>query len=139
MEMHRDDPACANCHSRLDPIGFGLQNIVVNLVSGIVILLERTLKIGDFVDLQSGVRGHVREIGLRYTRVTTNDDVDVIVPNSEFVNGRVTNWTYQDRLQRVHIPFGVAYGSDKERVKAAALRAGSKEPYWIRAGNRTSG
>jgi small-conductance mechanosensitive channel len=104
-------------------IGFGMQSIVANLVSGIVILLERTLKIGDFVDLQSGVRGHVREIGLRYTRVTTNDDVDVIVPNSEFVNGRVTNWTYQDRLQRVHIPFGVAYGSDKDRVKAAALRA----------------
>lgn len=104
-------------------IGFGLQNIVANLVSGIVILLERTLKIGDFVDLQSGVRGHVREIGLRFTRVATNDDVDVIVPNSEFINGRVTNWTYQNRFHRVHIPFGVAYGSDKERVKAAALRA----------------
>lgn len=104
-------------------IGFGLQNIVANFVSGIVILLERTLKVGDFVDLQSGVRGHVREIGLRYTRVTTNDDVDIIVPNSEFINGRVTNWTYQTRLHRVHIPFGVAYGSDKERVKAAALRA----------------
>ncbi|MGD8476383.1 MAG: mechanosensitive ion channel [Burkholderiales bacterium] len=104
-------------------IGFGLQNIAANLVSGIVILLERTLKVGDFVDLQSGVRGHVREIGLRYTRVNTNDDVDVIVPNSEFVNGRVTNWTYDNRVRRVHIPFGVAYGSDKERVKAAALRA----------------
>jgi small-conductance mechanosensitive channel len=104
-------------------IGFGMQNIVANFVSGIVILLERTLKVGDFVDLQSGVRGHVREIGLRYTRVTTNDDVDIIVPNSEFVNGRVTNWTYQNRLHRVHIPFGVAYGSDKERVKAAVLRA----------------
>jgi small-conductance mechanosensitive channel len=104
-------------------IGFGLQSIAANLVSGIVILLERTLKVGDFVDLQSGVRGHVREIGLRYTRVNTNDDVDVIVPNSEFVNGRVTNWTYDNRVRRVHIPFGVAYGSDKERVKAAALRA----------------
>jgi len=104
-------------------IGFGLQNIVANFVSGIVILLEGTLKVGDFVDLQSGVRGHVREIGLRYTLVTTNDEVDVIVPNSEFVNGRVTNWTYQNRTHRLHIPFGVAYGSDKERVKAAALRA----------------
>ena len=104
-------------------IGFGMQNIVSNFVSGIVILLERTLKVGDFVDLQSGVRGHVREIGLRYTRVTTNDDVDVIVPNSEFINGRVTNWTYTNRVRRVHVPFGVAYGSDKERVKAAALRA----------------
>ena len=104
-------------------IGFGLQSIVANFLSGIVILLERTLKVGDFVDLQSGVRGHVREIGLRYTRVTTNDEVDVIVPNSEFINGRVTNWTYENRLHRLRIPFGVAYGSDKERVKAAALRA----------------
>lgn len=104
-------------------IGFGLQNIAANLVSGIVILLERTLKVGDFVDLQSGVRGNVREIGLRYTRVNTNDDVDVIVPNSEFVNGRVTNWTYDNRVRRLHIAFGVAYGSDKERVKAAVLRA----------------
>jgi small-conductance mechanosensitive channel len=104
-------------------IGFGLQTIVANFISGIVILLERSLKVGDFVDLQSGVRGHVNEIGLRYTRVTTNDDVDVIVPNSEFINGRVTNWTYQSRVRRVHISFGVAYGSDKDRVRAAALRA----------------
>ena len=107
-------------------IGFGLQNIVANFVSGIVILLEGTLKVGDFVDLQSGVRGHVREIGLRYTLVTTNDEVDVIVPNSEFVNGRVTNWTYQNRTHRLHIPFGVAYGSDKDKVKAAALRAAGR-------------
>jgi len=104
-------------------IGFGLQNIFSNFMSGIIILLERTLKVGDFVDLQSGVQGNVREIGLRYTRVTTNDDVDVIVPNSEFINGRVTNWTLENRERRMHIPFGVAYGSDKERVKAAALRA----------------
>jgi small-conductance mechanosensitive channel len=104
-------------------IGFGLQNIFSNFVSGIILLLERTLKVGDFVDLQSGVRGTVREIGLRYTRVTTNDDVDVIVPNSEFINGRVTNWTYENQMRRLHIPFGVAYGSDKQRVKAAALRA----------------
>ena len=107
-------------------IGFGLQNIFSNFISGIIILLERTLKVGDFVDLQSGVQGNVREIGLRYTRVTTPDDVDVIVPNSEFINGRVTNWTLENRVRRVHIPFGVAYGSDKERVKAAGLRAARK-------------
>ena len=107
-------------------IGFGLQNIVSNFVSGIIILLERTLKIGDFVDLQSAVRGHVREIGLRFTRITTNDDVDVIVPNSEFINGRVTNWTFENRMCRMHVKFGVAYGSDKDRVRAAALRAADR-------------
>lgn len=107
-------------------IGFGLQNIVSNFVSGVILLLERTLKVGDFVDLQSGVRGHVREIGLRYTRITTNDDVDVIVPNSEFINGRVTNWTYETRMRRLRVPFSVAYGTDKNRVKAAVLRAASR-------------
>ena len=104
-------------------IGFGLQNIVANFISGIVLLLEQTLKVGDFVDLQSGVFGRVAEINIRYTRVTTNDSVDVIVPNSEFINGRVTNWTFNNQYQRVHMPFGVAYGSDKEQVREAGLAA----------------
>ncbi len=104
-------------------IGFGLQNIFSNFFSGIILLLEKTLKEGDFVDLPSGPRGRVREIGLRYTRITTNDEVDVIVPNSEFINGRVINWTFGSEYRRMHIPFGVAYGSDKEAVKAAALKA----------------
>jgi small-conductance mechanosensitive channel len=104
-------------------IGFGLQNIFQNFISGIIILVEKTLKIGDFVEIQSGVRGTVVEIGMRYTRVSTNDDVDVLVPNSEFINKPVTNWTYGDRTRRVAIPFGVAYGSDKNHVKEAALAA----------------
>jgi small-conductance mechanosensitive channel len=104
-------------------IGFGLQNIFSNFISGIIILVEKTLKIGDFVDLQSGVRGTVTEISMRYTRVTTNDSVDVLVPNSEFINGRVTNWTFNDRNRRIRVPFGVAYGSDKNAVREAALAA----------------
>lgn len=104
-------------------IGFGLQNIFSNFFSGIILLLEKTIKEGDFVDLQSGIQGHVRTIGLRYTRITTNDEVDVIVPNTEFINNRVVNWTYGSPYRRVHVPFGVAYDSDKEAVKAAALRA----------------
>lgn len=104
-------------------IGFGLQNIFSNFISGLVLLAEQTLKVGDFVDLQSGVMGRVAEIGIRYTRVTTNDAVDVIVPNSEFINGRVTNWTFGERKRRIHVRFGVAYGSDKERVREAALAA----------------
>ncbi len=117
-------------------IGFGLQNIFSNFISGIIILLERTLKVGDFVDLQSGVRGKVREIGLRYTRITTNDDVDIIVPNSEFINGRVTNWTFETRVRRMRIPFGVAYGSDKDRVKAAGLRAAERVKGTVIQGGR---
>ncbi len=109
-------------------VGFGLQNIVSNFVSGIILLVERSLKVGDFVDLQSGVRGRVVEIAMRYTRVSTNDSVDVLVPNSEFVNGRVTNWTFDDFNRRIHVPFGVAYGTDKEKVKAAGIAAAARIP-----------
>jgi small-conductance mechanosensitive channel len=104
-------------------IGIGLQPLFANFVSGVVLLLDRTLKVGDFVDLQSGIRGRVVEIAMRYTRVSTNDSVDVLVPNSEFVNGRVTNWTFDDTSRRLHIPFGVAYGSDKEKVREAGIAA----------------
>jgi len=104
-------------------IGFGLQNIFSNFISGIIILVEKTLKIGDFVDLQSGVRGTVTEISMRYTRVTTNDAVDILVPNSEFINGRVTNWTFSNRNRRVGVPFGVAYGADKNEVREAGIAA----------------
>ncbi len=104
-------------------LGFGLQNVFSNFASGIIILLERSLKVGDFVDLQSGVRGHVREIAMRYTRVTTNDSLDVLVPNSEFINGRVSNWTLDDSHRRMHIPFGVAYGTAKELVREAGMAA----------------
>ncbi|MEO8223224.1 MAG: mechanosensitive ion channel domain-containing protein, partial [Gammaproteobacteria bacterium] len=109
-------------------VGFGLQNIVSNFVSGLILLVERSLKVGDFVDLQSGVRGRVVEIAMRYTRVSTNDSVDILVPNSEFVNGRVTNWTFDDFNRRIHIPFGVAYGTDKETVKKAAFAAAARCP-----------
>lgn len=104
-------------------IGLGLQNIFSNFVSGLVILLEKTLKVGDFVELQSGVVGRVSEINMRYTRITTNDSIDIVVPNSEFINGKVTNWTLNDPHHRIHIPFGVAYGSEKTLVREAGLAA----------------
>lgn len=104
-------------------VGFGLQNIISNFVSGIIILIENIIKVDDFVDLQSGVMGKVTEINLRYTRVTTTDLIDIIVPNSEFITGRVVNWTLGERLRRMHIPFSVAYGSDKDLVREAAIAA----------------
>jgi small-conductance mechanosensitive channel len=104
-------------------LGFGLQNILNNFVSGVIILFERTLKVGDIVELQSGLLGKVTEINLRYTRITTNDLMDILVPNSEFISTRVANWTYGELVRRLHIPFGVAYGTNKERVREAALAA----------------
>lgn len=89
-------------------IGFGLQSIMSNFVSGLIILFENSLKIGDFVELESGVVGEVREINIRATRITTNDNIDILVPNSEFVSGRVTNWTLDEANRRIRVPFGVA-------------------------------
>jgi small-conductance mechanosensitive channel len=104
-------------------LGFGLQNVISNFVAGIIILIEKIVKVGDFVDLQSGVMGQVVEINLRYTRVTTTDLIDIIVPNSEFTSGRVVNWTLNERARRLHVPFSVAYGADKQQVKEAAIAA----------------
>jgi len=104
-------------------LGFGLQNIISNFVSGIIMLIEKIVKVDDFVDLQSGVMGRVAEINLRYTRITTNDMIDIIVPNTEFISGRVINWTLGEPMRRLRIPFGVAYGTNKELVKEAAIAA----------------
>ncbi|MBQ0799377.1 MAG: mechanosensitive ion channel [Porticoccaceae bacterium] len=104
-------------------IGFGLQNLIGNFVSGLIILFEKSLKVGDFVELSSGLAGEVKEINMRGTLITTNDNIDIIVPNSDFVNNQVTNWTLRETERRIHIPFGVAYGTDKDTVKKAALEA----------------
>lgn len=113
-------------------IGFGLQSLVANFVAGIVILFERHLKVGDFVELESGITGEVREIRIRATRITTNDNIDILVPNAEFVNGRVTNWTLDEAYRRIHVPFGVAYGSDKEKVRIAGLEAADRVVYTLK-------
>ncbi len=107
-------------------IGFGLQSIFSNLVAGVILLFERSIRVGDFVELADGIHGTVREITIRATLVTTNDNIDVLVPNSEFVNKQMTNWTLRDAYRRLRIPFGVAYGSDKELVRKAGLEAASE-------------
>jgi small-conductance mechanosensitive channel len=104
-------------------VGFGLQNMVSNFVAGMMLLFEKTLKVGDFIELESGITGEVREINFRSTVVTTNDNVDIVVPNSVFVQGHVMNWTMREANRRIHVPFGVAYGSDKELVRKAVLEA----------------
>ena len=117
-------------------IGFGLQNMINNFVSGIILLFEKSLKIGDFVELASGVTGEVREMRVRSTVITTNDNVDIVVPNSEFVSGRVVNWTMREAYRRIRIPFGVAYGTDKELVRRILIEAAEKVPYTLLMPNR---
>ncbi len=112
-------------------IGFGLQSIVNNFVSGLIILFEHSLRVGDYVELDTGLTGTVKSINVRSTLINTNDNIDIVVPNSEFVTTRLTNWTLGERILRVRIPFGVAYGSDKELVKKAALEAAAEVHYTL--------
>jgi small-conductance mechanosensitive channel len=113
-------------------LGFGLQAIFSNFISGIIMLFERSLRVGDFVELESGLHGEVRDINIRATLISTNDNIDILVPNSEFVTGRVVNWTHgSDVSRRLRIPFGVAYGTDKEMVKKAALEAAAEVPFTL--------
>lgn len=104
-------------------IGFGLQSIFSNFISGVIILFERSVKVGDFIELQSGVTGLVREINIRSTLVTTNDNVDILVPNEEFIKAQVISWTLRDARRRMRVEFGVSYASDKELVRKAGLEA----------------
>ncbi|MBT8144477.1 MAG: mechanosensitive ion channel [Gammaproteobacteria bacterium] len=113
-------------------IGFGLQSIVNNFVSGLILLFERSLKVGDYVELESGVGGVVREINVRSTLINTNQNLDILVPNSEFVSGRLINWTHKESSRRMHIKFGVAYGTDKELVKKAALEAAAAVTHTVK-------
>ena len=117
-------------------LGFGLQNLVSNFMAGLIILFERSLNVGDFVELESGVAGEVREINMRSTLITTNDNVDILVPNSEFVGGRVTNWTLREVFRRIHIPFGVAYGTDKDLVRNVVLKASERVPWTLKGQDR---
>lgn len=112
-------------------LGFGLQAIFGNFIAGLVLLFDRSLKVGDFVELDSATRGTVRAINIRATRIITNDNIGVLVPNSEFVNGRVVNWTHRSVNRRIRVPFRVAFGVDKELVKKAALEAAARVPFTL--------
>jgi small-conductance mechanosensitive channel len=101
-------------------VGFGLKNIASNFISGLVILAERPITIGDRVEV-AGVAGQVQQIRARSTVILTNDNITMIVPNTKFIDSPVTNWTYGDPRVRFRIPVGVAYGSDLEKVRNALV------------------
>jgi small-conductance mechanosensitive channel len=109
-------------------VGFGLQNIASNFISGLVILAERPITIGDRVEV-AGVTGQVQQIRSRSTVILTNDNIAMIVPNSKFIDSPVTNWTYGDPRVRFRLPIGVAYGSDVKKVRAALIAAGRSNPF----------
>jgi potassium-dependent mechanosensitive channel len=108
-------------------IGFGLQNITNDFISGVIITLERPIQLGDFVQVGE-LLGNVERIGARSTEIRTLDHVSIIVPNSRFLVNQVINWTHNDPISRIKIPVGVDYGSDVERVKMALLEAARSHP-----------
>ncbi len=108
-------------------IGFGLQNIVNNFVSGIIMLVERPVRNGDWI-VVGNTEGCVQRISIRTTTIQTFDRADVIVPNSDLISGQVTNWTLENTWGRIKIPIGVAYGSDIETVIATLLEVAKGNP-----------
>ncbi|WP_331774924.1 mechanosensitive ion channel family protein [Sulfurospirillum sp. 1612] len=107
-------------------IGFGLQNIVSNFISGIIIMFERSIKVGDYIELSDSLKGHVSGIHMRATTINTNSNIDVIVPNQNFVQNNVINWTMNDNIRCFQVPFGVAYGTKPEKVIAVVKEAVEK-------------
>ncbi len=108
-------------------IGFGLQNIVNNFVSGLILLFERPIKAGDMVVIDNEW-GTVRKIGMRSTIVETLDQSEIIVPNSQLISEKVTNWTLSTKVARIVVPVGVAYGSDVPLVLRILLETGTGHP-----------
>ena len=102
-------------------IGFGLQTVVSNLIAGIILMFERTIRIGDTIEISDMLRGRVTDMRIRSTTVKTFDNIDIVVPNSSFIQNNVINWTLEDPTRRLHIPFGVAYGTEVEKVKKVLL------------------
>lgn len=101
-------------------IGFGLQNITNNLVSGIIILFERPIKVGDRIEV-SNIAGDVIRISMRSTTILTNDNISIIVPNSEFISSTVINWSHIDRNIRLNFPVDVSYTENPQEVKKLLL------------------
>jgi small-conductance mechanosensitive channel len=112
-------------------LGFGLQNIASNFISGLVILAERPITIGDRVEV-AGIAGQVEHIRARSTVIRTNDNIMMIVPNTKFIDSPVTNWTYSDRRVRFRIPVSVAYGSDITKTRDTLLAVAGENPHTLK-------
>lgn len=112
-------------------IGFGLQNITDNFISGLIILFEKPIKVGDRIEVGS-VEGDVISISVRATTIQTNDNVSVIVPNSEFISQKVINWSHNDRNIRFRIPIGVSYNEDPVKIRRLLMEVAAKNEHVLK-------
>lgn len=112
-------------------VGLGLQGVVREFVSGLVVIFDPLVQVGDFIELENGARGEVVEVGPRATRIRTNDGLNVVIPNSKLIEGQVLNWTLKGGTRRIHVPFTVAYGADKAMVRDVVLRAAHDVPFTL--------
>lgn len=112
-------------------LGLGLQSIASNFISGIIILLDRSLTVGDFVELDDGQKGFVREFKMRYAVLETYDGKDILVPNEKFISSLLVNWTHKDPKQRYRVDFSVAYSTDVRSMVELIKDAVGKHPQVI--------
>jgi small-conductance mechanosensitive channel len=108
-------------------IGFGLQNITNNFISGLIILFEQPIKVGDRIEV-GDVTGDVIQINARATTVITNDNISVIVPNSQFIDSKVINWSHNEHRIRFNFPVGVSYKEDPEKIKKILIEVAKTNP-----------
>ena len=110
-------------------IGFGLQKIASNFISGIILLFEKSVEVGDWVEIDNGnILGIVKHFGGRYTLIECFDGKEIMVPNEDFIIGKVTNWTYSNNSARIEINIGVSYDSDLEKVREVLIESASEHP-----------
>jgi len=109
-------------------IGFGLQKITSNFISGLILLFEKSIEEDDLVELEDGTAGFVRHTGARYTLIETFEGRELMIPNEDFITKRVTNWTFSNTKGRIDIDIGVSYGSDLDKVSELILEAANEHP-----------
>ncbi len=102
-------------------IGFGLQSVISNFICGLIMLFEKSIKVDDIIELNEDLIGKVASINMRATIVTTFDNIDIIIPNQTLFQNNVINWTMSDNIRRLRVPFGVAYGTDVDKVQSVVL------------------
>lgn len=113
-------------------IGFGLQKIASNFISGIILLFEKSVEIGDIVELDGGnIYGEIKHFGGRYTLVESSDGKEIMIPNEDFIISKVTNWTYSNSRARIEINLGVAYGSDLELVQKIMISCAKENSHCL--------